>query len=83
MNECYQPVIHLKLSPISFLLTDSVCFSVPTTSGTGWAGIWTRALTVPEMNMIDCNPGDADIGYDEFTLIGAQNFVDCSIFETF
>ena len=23
-----------------------------------------------EMNRIDCNPGDADIGYDEFELVG-------------
>ena len=47
-----------------------------------WAGVWTRSLTVQEMNRIDCEPGDADIGYDEFELVG-QVFATstCSEFE--
>ena len=47
-----------------------------------WAGIWTRSLTVQEMNRIDCEPGDADIGYNEFKLVGQVNGAfACSGFE--
>ena len=49
---------------------------------TVWAGIWTRTLTVQEMNGIDCNPGDADIGYDEFTMIGLTDSTSCEFFDT-
>lgn len=45
------------------LFIGGLCFSEFTVV---WAGIWTRALSVQEMNFIDCNPRDADIGYDEF-----------------
>lgn len=56
-------------------------FSGSTGTGIIWAGIWTRPLTVPEMDMIDCEPGDADVGYDEFELVGHMGGnISCSLF---
>ena len=31
-----------------------------------------------EMNAIDCNPGDADIGYDEFALLEVVDSFSCA-----
>ena len=64
-------------------LITSLCFPGRFDAQVFWAGFWTRSLTLPEMNRIDCNPGDADIGYDGFELVGViEETVSCDDFET-
>lgn len=62
-------------------ITDSFCFPLVGSALLAWTGVWTDTLTIEEMNQIDCEPGDADIPYDAFELVGLLTPIPCEIFE--